>query len=55
MPVFLGGLLALWSVAALAAIGGTALLKRVSVRKVRTAAAVVFALLAVVTLVEAFV
>lgn len=55
VPVFLGGLLALWSVAALAAIGGSALLKRVSVRKVRTAAAVVFALLAVVTLVEAFV
>jgi len=55
VPVFLGGLLALWSVAALAAIGGSALLKRVSVRKVRTAAAVVFALLAVVTLIEAFV
>jgi putative Ca2+/H+ antiporter (TMEM165/GDT1 family) len=54
VPVFVGGLLALWTVAALAAIGGTALLNRVSVRTVRTGAALVFALLAVITLVEAF-
>jgi putative Ca2+/H+ antiporter (TMEM165/GDT1 family) len=53
VPVFFGGLLALWAVAALAAAGGVALLARVPVRKVRTGAAIVFALLAVVTLVEA--
>jgi Ca2+/H+ antiporter, TMEM165/GDT1 family len=53
VPVFLGGLLALWSVAALAAVGGMALLARVPVRKVGTGASLVFALLAVVTLIEA--
>ena len=53
VPVFLGGLLALWTVAALAAISGSALLARVPVRKVRTGASVVFALLSVVTLFEA--
>ena len=54
VAVFLGGLLGLWTVAALAAIGGMAVLKRVPIRGVRTGAAVVFALLAVVSLVEAF-
>jgi Ca2+/H+ antiporter, TMEM165/GDT1 family len=54
VPVFLGGLLALWTVAAIAAVSGTAILKRIPVRTVRTAASVVFALLAIVTLVEAF-
>jgi Ca2+/H+ antiporter, TMEM165/GDT1 family len=54
VPVFFGGLLALWSVAALAAVSGAALLARVPVRKVRTGASVVFGLLAVVTLIEAF-
>ena len=54
VPVFLGGLLALWAVAALAAVGGTALLARVPIRRVRTGASVVFGLLSVVTLVEAF-
>jgi putative Ca2+/H+ antiporter (TMEM165/GDT1 family) len=53
IPVFFGGLLALWSVAALAAVSGTALLKRVPVRTVRTGAAVVFAILSIVTLIEA--
>jgi putative Ca2+/H+ antiporter (TMEM165/GDT1 family) len=53
IPVFFGGLLALWTVAALAAAGGVALLARVPVRKVRTGAAAVFALLAVVTFLEA--
>ena len=53
IPVFFGGLLALWTVAALAAVGGTAILSRFSVRHVRTGASVVFALLALVTLVEA--
>ena len=53
VPVFLGGLLALWSVAALAAISGRALLARVPVRKVRTGASVVFALLSLVTLIDA--
>ncbi len=54
IPVFFGGLLALWSVAGLAAVSGTALLKRVPVRTVRTGAAIVFALLSIVTLIEAF-
>ena len=54
VPVFLGGLLALWTVAALAAAGGMAVLSRVPIRLVRTGAAVVFALLAVITLIEAF-
>ncbi len=54
IPVFVGGLLALWAVAALAALGGTALLARIPIRTVRTGASVVFGLLAVVTLVEAF-
>jgi Ca2+/H+ antiporter, TMEM165/GDT1 family len=53
IPVFFGGLLGLWTVAALAAAGGVALLARVPVRKVRTGASVLFALLAVVTLIEA--
>jgi len=53
VPVFLGGLLALWTVAAIAAASGTAILKRIPVRTVRTGASIVFALLAVVTLVEA--
>ena len=54
IPVFVGGLLALWAVAALAALGGTALFARIPIRTVRTGASVVFGLLAVVTLVEAF-
>ncbi len=54
IPVFLGGLLALWTVAGLAAVSGMALLKRVPINLVRTGASVVFALLAVITLVEAF-
>jgi putative Ca2+/H+ antiporter (TMEM165/GDT1 family) len=53
VPVFFGGLLALWAVAALAAVGGVALLARVPVRRVRTGAAIVFAILAVVTFIEA--
>jgi putative Ca2+/H+ antiporter (TMEM165/GDT1 family) len=53
VAVFLGGLLALWTVAALAAVGGMAVLKRVPIRAVRTGAAVVFALLAVVSVFEA--
>ena len=55
VPVFLGGLLALWTVAALAAASGTALLRWVPVRTVRTGGAIVFALLSVVTLIEALV
>ena len=54
VAVFLGGLLALWSVAALAAVGGMAVLKRVPIRAVRTGAAIVFGVLSVVTLIEAF-
>jgi putative Ca2+/H+ antiporter (TMEM165/GDT1 family) len=54
IPVFLGGLVALWTVAALAAAGGTTLLARVPIRAVRTGASVVFGLLSVVTLVEVF-
>jgi putative Ca2+/H+ antiporter (TMEM165/GDT1 family) len=53
VPVFFGGLLALWTVAAIAAASGTAILKRIPVRTVRTGASIVFALLAVVTLTEA--
>jgi putative Ca2+/H+ antiporter (TMEM165/GDT1 family) len=53
VPVFFGGLFALWTVAALAAAGGVALLARVPVRKVRTGGAVVFAVLAVITFIEA--
>jgi putative Ca2+/H+ antiporter (TMEM165/GDT1 family) len=53
IPVFFGGLLALWTVAAIAAVGGVALLARVPVRKVRTGAAIVFAILAVITFIEA--
>jgi putative Ca2+/H+ antiporter (TMEM165/GDT1 family) len=53
VPVFFGGLLALWTVAAIAAASGTAILKRIPVRTVRTGASIVFALLAVVTLIEA--
>jgi putative Ca2+/H+ antiporter (TMEM165/GDT1 family) len=53
VPVFFGGLLALWSVAAIAAASGTAILKRVPVRAVRTGAAIVLALLSVITLIEA--
>ena len=51
--MFFGGLLALWTVAAIAAASGSAILKRIPVRTVRTGASIVFALLAVVTLVEA--
>ena len=53
VPVFFGGLLALSTVAAIAAASGSAILKRIPVRTVRTGASIVFALLAVVTLVEA--
>jgi putative Ca2+/H+ antiporter (TMEM165/GDT1 family) len=53
VAVFLGGLLALWTVAAIAAASGTAILKRIPVRTVRTGASVVFALLAIITLIEA--
>jgi putative Ca2+/H+ antiporter (TMEM165/GDT1 family) len=52
VPVFLGGLLALWTVAALATAGGMALLKRVPIALVRAGAAVVFGILAIVTLIE---
>jgi Ca2+/H+ antiporter, TMEM165/GDT1 family len=55
IPVFFGGLLALWTVAGIAAVSGMALLARVPVRLVRTGASIVFALLAVVSLVDAVV
>ena len=51
--VFVGALLALWIVAALAIVGGRALLRVVPLEWVRRAAAVAFGVIAVVTALEA--
>jgi Ca2+/H+ antiporter, TMEM165/GDT1 family len=53
LAVFLGGLLALWSVAALATTVGQTLLRRLPTRALHTGAAVVFGLLAVASIVGA--
>lgn len=53
VAVFVGSLLALSAVAALAVVAGRSLLRVVPVRLVRRIAAAIFAILAVVTLVEA--
>ena len=53
VSVAVGALLALWSVAALGAVGGRALLRVVPVVWVRRLAALVFAAMAVVTAIEA--
>jgi len=51
LSVAVGATLALWSVAAIAVVGGKTLMKRVSVRKVRIATGVILSVLAVVALV----
>jgi Ca2+/H+ antiporter, TMEM165/GDT1 family len=53
VAVFLGGLLALWSVAALATTVGQTLLRRLPTKALHTGAAAVFALLAVASLIGA--
>jgi Ca2+/H+ antiporter, TMEM165/GDT1 family len=53
IAVFVGALLALWIVAALAIVGGRALLRVVPLEWVRRAAAVAFGVIAVVTALEA--
>jgi Ca2+/H+ antiporter, TMEM165/GDT1 family len=53
VAVFLGGLLALWSVAALATTVGQTLLRRLPTKALHTGAAAVFGLLAVASLVGA--
>lgn len=53
VAVFVGALLALWIVAALAIIGGRALLRVVPLEWVRRAAAVAFGVIAVITALEA--
>jgi putative Ca2+/H+ antiporter (TMEM165/GDT1 family) len=53
VAVFVGALTALWIVAALAVLGGRAMLRRVPVLWIRRLAAALFATLAVVTLAEA--
>ena len=51
LSVAVGATLALWTVAAIAVVGGQTLMRRVSVRKVRIATGVVLSVLAVVSLV----
>jgi Ca2+/H+ antiporter, TMEM165/GDT1 family len=53
IAVFLGGMIALWAVAGLATTVGQALLRRLPTKALHTGAAVVFALLSVVSVVEA--
>jgi Ca2+/H+ antiporter, TMEM165/GDT1 family len=53
LAVFVGGLLALWSVAAIAASTGRALVNRVPLSLIRKVAAVIFAGFAVLSVVEA--
>jgi putative Ca2+/H+ antiporter (TMEM165/GDT1 family) len=53
LSVAVGAILALWTVAALAAVGGRGVLKRFSMRTVRRATGVILVILTLVTLWEA--